>query len=194
MTPLPTTRILSVALRTSGPDATRHSILDLGAVWICGGDPAAPEFSGECAAFEGAAFCPRTAELTGFSEARAGDVYLPAEDEVVAQFIRWSGTDRAQAILAGLRPSVCRSFLLAAARRAQAWPKAGELPLIHPRVMDLHSVFLARELSAGRPVPSLGFNRSQVFAGVDLAPSLYSNPAIHSARREAELAKILLWP
>lgn len=193
MNPSPSsTRILVAALRTTGTDSRTCSILDIGAAWVSGAGEEDKPFSGECAAFEGAHQDDRTAELTGLAGYRLKDPLLKSEGELITEFTYWTGARMDPVILAGLRPSMIRSFLLAAAKRADHWPKAGARPQFHARILDVHSLFLAHQLKAGRPIPSRGFHHLEIFEAMGVRPSSYGMTATEAALCERELILKLL--
>ncbi len=188
-----TTRILVATARTTGTRCGVHSLVDLGAVWLTGGG-GAESFGGECAAFEGAEFSDRVTELTGITRELATDPYLPPESQAVRDFVRWAGAMDAPVILAGLRPSMVRAFLLAAARRSRSKLEAGELPRFPARYLDAHSLFVRHCMATGVPVPSRGFHPGEMFDHFNLPPSTFAMPAVEAAVREHELMSQLMSP
>ncbi|MFK5923269.1 MAG: hypothetical protein QM496_13915 [Verrucomicrobiota bacterium] len=186
-----TTRILVAAIRSTGTQPAKHSIVDLGAVWLTGGVDE-DLFSQKCSAFDGAVFSDRISELTGITEGMATDPYCPDEGQVVAKFVHWAGAKNEPVILAGLRPGMVRAFVLAAVRRNQSSLHPGELPKFHPRCLDMHSLFVRYCMANGVPVPSRGFHPSEMFAHFDLQPSSFSMDAVDSAELQCELIKKLI--
>jgi len=185
------TRILVVTARTTGTTAARHSLVDLAGVWISGGDPGAT-FSEACGAFPGADFSERVSEVTGISQSMATDPYLPPESETVGKFVHWCGAQAEPLILAGLRASMVRAFLLAAVRRTPSGLAPAELPQFHARCLDLQSLFIRHCLASGIPVPSRGFHPSEIFQHFGLPSPSFSAPAIHAALAEADIIQKLL--
>lgn len=194
MIPKTFSRVLVCALRTSGPDASRHAVLEWAGVWLTG--PAAGEspFFRESAGYPGSAFDPRTAEITGISEGRAFSPDYLDEGEAVADFVAWSGADRDPIILAGLRPSMVRAFVAAAWKRSGGPGRPRTLPLVHAHVLDLHSLYVARELAAGRPVPSRGFRPDEMAVGLGLDPVPGSASAVAAVQLAAVMFRRLIVP
>lgn len=151
-------------------------------------------FFRESAGWPSAAFDPRTAEITGFSEARAFSPDYPEEAEVVVDFVSWFGADREPLILAGLRPSMARAFLAAAWKRSGGPGRPRTLPLVHAHVLDLHSLYVARELAAGRPVPSRGFRPDEMAVGLGLDPVPGSASAVAAVQLAAAMFRRLIVP
>jgi len=192
ITMLPDTRILSIALRTSGPDARFCSILDIGAAWICGGDPD-DHFSMPCRAFDGARIDPYTMLRNRLDGRLDGDPDMPIEAEVMDAFRAWSGCDDRSILIAGLRPSMMRSFLLAAWRRSQPVSRLeGIAPRIPARVLDLGSLFIASRLAAGVSVPSEGYSPGDICTWGNVPRPEGEETALGMALRERTVAWQLL--
>lgn len=188
MTPL-STRILAVAVRTSGPDARTCSILDIGAAWISGG-PLDDHFSIECRAFDGATRDERTLLGNRLASRLDGDPDFPTEAEAIDQFADFAGLATGPVMLAGLRPSMVRSFLLAADRRGHA---AGHRPIqLHARVLDLHSLFVASRLAVGIDVPSDGYPHGDICTWLRAPRPETTENALGIALRERTVAWHLL--
>lgn len=192
MIPETFSRVLVCALRTSGPDASRHAVLEWGAVWLTGPAARSVPFFRESSGPPGGAFDARTAETTGFSPERAFSPDYPEETEVAVDFVSWSGAERDPLILAGLRPSMVRAFLAAAWKRSGGPGRPRALPLVHAHVLDVHSLYVARELAAGRPVPSRGFRPDEMAVGLGLAPVPGSASALEAAEAAAEMFRRLI--
>jgi hypothetical protein len=194
MTPsqLPDTRILSIALRTSGPDARCCSILDIGAAWICGGE-ITDHFAMVCRAFDGAHLDDFTMQRNRLAGRRDGDPDIPIEAEVMDAFRAWSGCDDRSIIIAGLRPSMMRSFLLAAYRRSQSGShREGIAPRLPARVLDLGSLFIASRISAGLSVPSEGYSAGEICTWANVPRPEGEETALSIALRERAVAWQLL--
>lgn len=186
-------RILCLAVRTSGPNASIHSIVEIGARFFSG-PRIGEEFSGDCSIFPGAQWDDRTEDLTGLCRRHfIGDHYSDTESETLDRFCAWLGAG--ETMLAGFRPGPVRSFIAAAYARArgsrigQSAPRFTALSL---RSIDLHSVYVAARMRRGEPVPSGGFRQSEICHACEISPFTQRDPAIHTARREGEVLAALL--
>lgn len=176
--------ILVVDLETTGTDAKKHSILQFGAVWLCGAEG---EVELDCRIWDGAEIQPRALEVNGCSEARCTNPALMSESEALAQFFAWIKlhTDDPEQpfILAGLNPSFDRAFLM------QAWLRSGRpikaFPIPH-RTLDLHSLALTYALALDSPIPSRGLYTDEIYAVLDLPPEPKPHTALTGARRETD--------
>lgn len=184
-------RILVVDLETTGLNAERHSIVQVGAVWISGAEG---EFSMDCRMHDAAAWTEEAAAVNGLSEARCTDPKLPTESEAIAELLRWihesagMAGDPSPVMLAGLNPSFDRAFIHACLKRSGA---ANQRPFPH-RVLDLHTLAVCYAIARGEPVPSRGYYTDEIYALLDLPPEPRPHCAIVGARREAEAMRMLL--
>lgn len=178
-------RILVVDLETAGLDARKHSILQIGAVWLTGGEG---EFSMDCRRAEGTLIDTRALEVNGITPERADDPALPDEGTAVQRFLAWLGP--LPCLLAGLNPSFDRAFLQEAQYR-KTFPAQTVRRFPH-RVLDLHSLAVTYALAKGDPVPSRGYYTDEIYAVLDLPPEPRPHQALTGARREAEALRILM--
>lgn len=178
-------RILVVDLETTGLDARKHSILQIGAVWLTGGEG---EFSLNCRRAADTLIDPKAMEINGLSPERADDPSLPEEGEAVKQFLTWLGP--LPCILAGLNPSFDRAFLQEAQYRKTFTSQA--VRRFPHRVLDLHSLAVSYALAKGDPIPSRGYYTDEIYAVLGLPPEPKPHVTITGARREAEALRMLM--
>lgn len=185
-------RILVVDLETTGLSADDCSILEIGAVWLCGGLEGHDEFSTGCRMWDGARVEPRALEINGCSESRCTNSSLQTESEAVDSFFTWllcsMMNDVTPVMLAGLNPSFDRAFLRAAWRRAVS---RCEFPFKH-RVLDLHSLAVLHAFTRGEIVPSRGFYTDEIYALLGMEPEPRPHKAIVGARYEAHALRLLM--
>lgn len=182
--------ILVCDIETTGLDAKRCSMLQIGAVWLTGAEG---EIELNCRAWDGAELQLKALERNGCSEARCTNPALMKESEALIQFFKWIKTfvqgDDAPFMLAGLNPTFDRSFLL------QAWGRAGlkfcDFPIKH-RVFDLHSLAVEFAIKAGEIVPSRGFYTDEIYALLDMPEEPKPHSAITGARMECDALHKLL--
>ncbi|MFK5920918.1 MAG: exonuclease domain-containing protein [Verrucomicrobiota bacterium] len=179
-------RILVVDLETTGLDANKHSIVEMGAVWLTGG---VGEFQMDCQMWEGAKWDDRAADVHGLSMARCTNPVLPTEGEAILELLNWcEATQDEPVMLAGLNPSFDRAFVLRACERAGV--KVARA--FRHRVLDLHSLAVAHGLSDVLEIPSRGLYTDEIYALLGLPAEPKPHRALVGARKEAEaLSKII---
>jgi DNA polymerase III epsilon subunit-like protein len=174
------TRILVVDLETTGLDPVRHSIVEIGAVWLSG---RVGSFEQRCRVWDGAALDAGALRVNGLDAAACGDKSLPPEAEALVDFLLWSKASADYPVmLAGLNPNFDLGFLRAAASRAGI---SCDRAFRH-RVLDLHSLAVGYALRAGLPVPSRGLYTDEIYALLDLEAEPKPHRALTGARKEAE--------
>lgn len=189
-------RILVVYGRTSGPDSTRHSLLELGAAWLVAGEdqePEASEFGRFCSLSKGAEWDQRTAELTGLvnREQFAESPYLDTPSELVNELLSWAQIDEeSPVILAGSRPGMIRKFLLAPV--ASRFSPNLRVRGFHRQLLDFHSAFVLYSLARARVIPSDGFPIHRIFEELELPASSPRISALESAKREREALRKMI--
>ena len=182
-------RILCVDVETTGLISERHSILQIGAVWLTG-EPG--EFALDCRAWDGAELDPKALEINGCSPERCFDHDYPSETDAVMTFARWTGllldAGPQPVMLAGMTPSYDRGFIHSALRRA------GRRGLLFPhRVIDLHTLAVQYAMSQCKPVPPRGYYTDEIYALLDLPAEPRPHVALTGARRQAEALHKLLY-
>lgn len=177
-------RILVVDLETSSLDARRGSILEIGAVWLLGGEG---EFHMQCQTWgPEAELDPESLRVNGCSPERCANPVLPTEGEALDEFRLWVGPE--PVMLAGLNPAHDRAFLHEALRR-----RAGRfIKWLPHRHLDLHTLVVSYAIAQGLPVPSRGYYTDEIYATLDLEPEPRPHSAIVGALREAEAFRMLL--
>jgi DNA polymerase III epsilon subunit-like protein len=181
------TKMLVVDLETTGLEARLHGIVQIGAVWLTGGQG---EFFLECRAWPGAQIDPGAFKVNGLSPERCEDASLMSEAEAVTKFLQWIGPQ--PVLLAGLNPSFDRAFLHAAMRRAATGDKLSKSQLFPHRTLDLHSLAVRYALQRQEPVPSRGFYTNEIYALLGMAPEPEPHVALVGAQMEAEAIRRLL--
>lgn len=185
--PIARPRILCVDVETTGLDANRHSILQIGAEWIAGPRDG-QTFAGSCRMFPGAVWTPEAAAVNGITQAAAEDPSLDSETDLVLRFITWIGD---APMMAGLNPSFDRACIHSALRRASAGGM--RTPAFFPhRTLDLHSLAVGYALKAGELVPSRGLYTDEIFHVLDLPTEPRPHVAINGARNSAAAFRKIL--
>lgn len=177
--------ILVVDVETTGTNPQRHSIIELGAVWLTGQEHP-EEFEMECSMWEGAEYNPEVEAINGRTDASCINPILLTESELIREFVEFLDKDF-DFILAGMNPSFDRRFLLAAAERAGL----GRLPIPH-RTLDLHSLALADAIVSKSRVPKRGLYTDRIYEHLRLEAEPKPHRALTGARKEAEAFETLL--
>lgn len=189
-------RILVVYGRTSGPDATRHSLLEVGAAWLVAGEdqePEAAEFGRFCSLRAGAEWDQKTAELTGLVNPAefAESPYLDTPAELVSELLSWAGiSEERPVILAGSRPGMIRKFLVSSV--ASRFSPNLRVRGFHRQLLDFHSAFVLYSLARGLVIPADGFPVHRVFEELEISSSSPRIPALESAKREREALRKMI--
>jgi DNA polymerase III epsilon subunit-like protein len=178
-------RILVVDLETTGLNADRHGILQIGAVWLTGGEG---EFSIDCRMWDDGSIDDKALAFNGCSRERCMDKKMISEGEAVIRFLTWAGDE--PFMLAGNNPSFDRSFLNAAFKRGIG--ETQNIPNLKHRVLDLHTLAVSYALAKGELVPSRGLYTDEIYAILDLPPEPRPHIAITGARKEAEALRMLM--
>ena len=100
-----------VDAETTGLDAKRCSLIDLGCVDLATGD----EFFGECRVFDGALIEPEALKVNGATEERLHNPLLQSEAELIKAFSAWvkARSTKSRGLLAGQNPALDRDFVQA---------------------------------------------------------------------------------
>ncbi|MEY4747357.1 MAG: hypothetical protein RLZZ416_406 [Candidatus Parcubacteria bacterium] len=138
--------MLVVDVEASGTEASKHSIVSVGAL-----DLANPSnrFYEECRTWDGAHIMDEALAVNGFTKGQITDPQKQSEADLVHAFLRWSDA-LDERTLAGQNVSFDRDFLKAAAERAghTEWPFAY-------RTIDTHTLCYMHMVQRGLQPPTI---------------------------------------
>jgi DNA polymerase III epsilon subunit-like protein len=135
--------MIIVDVETTGVDATKHSILSIGAIDF--NDPS-NRFAMECSAYPQAPSEQEALEITGHTKESIFDPSKPSEADAITAFAEWT-KNVSDHTVAGQNCYFDLEFLRAAAHRIH-------LDLSLPkRIVDLHSVVWAHMIKRGIAIP-----------------------------------------
>ena len=180
--------MLVLDVEASGLDATKNSIVSLGAL-----DLANPtnRFYMECRVWDGAHIEPEALAVNGFTKEQVTDRKKPSEADLTHQFKEWEmGLE--ERTFAGQNVSFDRDFLREAAIRA----KHTDWPFAH-RTIDTHTLCYMHMIQRGIQPPTK-LNRSALnldavlnYCGIPEEPSPHN--ALTGALSHAEVIARLLF-
>ncbi len=185
-------RIVVLDLETSGLDATRHAILEMGAVMLDGWSlERLDEFACEVCFPYWLEWDDGAEGVHGLSYAQATDLSRTPEHEAYRRLMAWLDRHRCGKclVMAGMNPGFDLAFLRAVASRCG--PSALHKRISH-RTLDLHSLawsYAWRE----RPGMDRGsLHTDAIYELLGRKPEARPHRALEGARREAEALALLL--
>lgn len=178
-------KILVLDSETSGTDASKHGILDIGAVWLDGSG----EFYSKIQLWHGAEWTQGAQEIHGVTETDARAITRPSERFVALQFLDWLGVN--PVIIAGMNPAFDRAFLRAWFGRCGL---GNDFARLFPhRLVDMHSLAMAAAMRVDYLIPLRGMYTDEIYYFLDMPPELKPHQAIIGARMEAEAINKLIY-
>lgn len=178
--------MIIVDVETTGMDASRHSIVSIGAVDF---SYPANHFYKECRPFVGAEVDPVSLSLNGFTLEQLSSHDRPALEEVIRDFVTWA-QECTEQTLGGMNTFFDRNFLRASTGRYHMdWP-------FGRRIVDLHSVCYTHMLALGKRPPLVeqrtGLTNDRILSYVGLPEEPRPHNGLVGARMEAEAFSRLL--
>ncbi len=181
--------MIAIDLECSGNDASKHSMVSIGAVDI---DNPSNQFYAECRMWDGAAWLQEALDVNGFTLEEITDPSKPSAEEVIVEFMEWVKTVKGAKILVAENVAFDHSFILAAAARA-GLPK----PFGH-RCIDVHSLSVMHHLTHGKEIPlqenkmsALNLDGTLNYVGIPGEPQPHN--ALTGAKTHAEVFARLIW-